>query len=59
MLTLLEVDKRTPSEALELSYERSDGERAFIPDNLYVIGTMISLTAPLHWSIWHYVAVLP
>ena len=40
MLTLLEVDKRTPSEALELSYKRADGERVFIPDNLYVIGTM-------------------
>ena len=40
MLTLLEVDKRTPNEALELSYKRSDGERVFIPDNLYVIGTM-------------------
>jgi 5-methylcytosine-specific restriction protein B len=40
MLTLLEVDKRTPNEALELSYKRSDGERVSIPDNLYVIGTM-------------------
>jgi 5-methylcytosine-specific restriction protein B len=40
MLTLLEVDKRTPNEALELSYKRSDGERVFIPDNFYVIGTM-------------------
>ena len=40
MLTLLEVDKRTPNEALELSYKRSDGERVFISDNLYVIGTM-------------------
>ena len=40
MLTLLEVDKRTPAEALELSYRRSSGERIFIPDNLYVIGTM-------------------
>lgn len=40
MLTLLEVDKRTPNEALELSYKRSDGERVFIPDNLYVVGTM-------------------
>lgn len=40
MLTLLEVDKRTPNEALELSYKRSDGERVFIPGNLYVIGTM-------------------
>jgi 5-methylcytosine-specific restriction protein B len=40
MLTLLEADKRTPSEALELCYRRVDGERVFIPDNLYVIGTM-------------------
>lgn len=40
MLTLLEADKRTPSEALELCYRRTDGERVFIPDNLYVIGTM-------------------
>ncbi|MGL5740727.1 MAG: McrB family protein, partial [Plesiomonas shigelloides] len=40
MLTLLEADKRTPSEALELSYRRSDGERIHIPANLFVIGTM-------------------
>ena len=40
MLTLLEVDKRTPNEAVELCYKRYDGERVFIPDNLYVIGTM-------------------
>ena len=40
MLTLLEADKRTPEEALELCYRKEDGERVFIPDNLYVIGTM-------------------
>ena len=40
MLTLLETDKRTPDEALELSYKKFDGERVFIPDNLYVVGTM-------------------
>jgi len=40
MLTLLEVDKRTPNEALELCYRRFEGERIYIPDNLYVIGTM-------------------
>ncbi|OPL18835.1 MAG: AAA family ATPase [Candidatus Aegiribacteria sp. MLS_C] len=40
MLTLLEVDKRTPDEALELCYPRNQDERIFIPDNLYVIGTM-------------------
>lgn len=42
MLTLLEADKRTPDEALELCYkdELKPGEKVFIPDNLYVIGTM-------------------
>jgi len=40
MLTLLEVDKRTPSESLELCYRRKEGERVSIPGNLYVIGTM-------------------
>lgn len=40
MLTLLEADKRTPSEALEISYRRTEGERIHIPANLYVIGTM-------------------
>jgi len=40
MLTLLEADKRTPTEALELSYRRNESERVFVPDNLYVIGTM-------------------
>ena len=40
MLTLLEADKRTPNEAMELSYKRPDSKRIFIPDNLYVIGTM-------------------
>ncbi|MBS1370656.1 MAG: AAA domain-containing protein [Lentisphaeria bacterium] len=40
MLTLLESDKRTPDEALELTYRRYDGERVYIPSNLYVIGTM-------------------
>ena len=39
MLTLLEASKRKPSEALELSYRRP-GERVFVPENLYVIGTM-------------------
>ena len=40
MLTLLESDKRTPDEALELTYRKHDGERVHIPENLYVIGTM-------------------
>ena len=40
MLTLLEADKRTPDEAIALSYRRHSGERVHIPPNLYVIGTM-------------------
>ena len=42
LLTLLEVGKRTPSEALELSYPDADGNRTaiHIPENLHVIGTM-------------------
>lgn len=40
MLTLLEADKRTPDEALELCYRQFDDERIHIPGNLYVIGTM-------------------
>jgi 5-methylcytosine-specific restriction protein B len=40
MLTLLEDSKRRPSEAMELAYRRSVGERIHIPSNLYVIGTM-------------------
>jgi 5-methylcytosine-specific restriction protein B len=40
MLTLMEADKRTPDEALELCYRRTRGERVFIPGNLYIIGTM-------------------
>ena len=40
LLTLLEADKRTRESALALSYPRPGGERVFIPENLYVIGTM-------------------
>ena len=40
MLTLLETDKRALEHALELSYKKTDSERIFIPENLYVIGTM-------------------
>ena len=42
LLTLLEAGKRTPSEALELCYPDTDGQRkpVYIPENLYVIGTM-------------------
>ena len=40
MLTLLEADKRTPEEALGLSYPRTPSERVHIPPNLHIIGTM-------------------
>ena len=40
LLTLLEYDKRLEEEAMELAYQNHTGERVFIPDNLYVIGTM-------------------
>ena len=40
LLTLLEADKRNADEALVLCYPKEDGERFFIPENLYVIGTM-------------------
>ena len=40
MLTLLETDKRTQEHALALGYPRNAEERVFLPDNLYIIGTM-------------------
>ena len=41
LLTLLETDKRTPEEAIELPYADERGDRAvYLPDNLHVIGTM-------------------
>jgi len=40
MLTLMEADKRTPDESLELSYRKYPGERVSVPGNVYIIGTM-------------------
>lgn len=40
MLTLLERSKRNESDALEVSYMFDDEEAIWLPDNLYVIGTM-------------------
>lgn len=40
MLTLLESSKRSRAEAIELAYSRSRGEKVYVPENLYVIGTM-------------------
>ena len=42
LLTLLEAGKRTPRDAIELTYPDPDGQRrpVHIPENLYTIGTM-------------------
>lgn len=42
MLTLLENTKRRPNEAIQLAYRdpNKPDERVYIPDNLFVIGTM-------------------
>lgn len=40
MLTLIEDTKRAPDEAIELAARRFPGERIFVPDNLFLIGTM-------------------
>lgn len=40
LLTLLESEKRTPDEALELSYRKPNEPPFYLPENLYIIGTM-------------------
>ncbi|MDO7849152.1 AAA family ATPase [Hymenobacter sp. M29] len=40
LLLLLEADKRGPTHALRLPYAPPDAPRFFVPDNLYVIGTL-------------------
>ena len=40
MLTLLEADKRKPEYALTLSYMQEKDEPVYVPENMYVIGTM-------------------
>ncbi len=40
MLTLLEADKRSPANAMGLTYRKTEHERIYVPENLYVIGTM-------------------
>lgn len=52
LLTLLEADKRTPSEALELCYPDEDEKRrpVHIPANLHVVGTMNIADRLWRWS---------
>ena len=40
LITLLEADKRTKEEAVELAYSEEGAKPVYVPDNLYVIGTM-------------------
>jgi 5-methylcytosine-specific restriction protein B len=40
MLTLIEKSMRNEESALSLSYPRYDGEQFYLPDNLYLLGTM-------------------
>ena len=41
LITLLEADKRKPEEAIELAYrDERYANGVYVPDNLYVIGTM-------------------
>jgi len=40
LLTLLEADKRNPTEGLTPTYRKPDEDAIYIPENLYVIGTM-------------------
>ncbi len=40
ILTLVEANKRSEDNALRLTYPRSRDELVFVPENLYVIGTM-------------------
>ena len=40
MLTLVEADKRNSSSSLELTYRKPSEKGVYIPDNLYLIGTM-------------------
>jgi 5-methylcytosine-specific restriction protein B len=39
ILTLMESSKRTPEEAIRLAYPRG-AERVYVPENLFIIGTM-------------------
>jgi 5-methylcytosine-specific restriction protein B len=40
LLTLIEADKRNPEDALELSHHRQGAPAVYVPDNLFIIGTM-------------------
>ena len=54
LLLLLEPDKRGPAHALRLPYAPPDAPRFFVPENLYVIGTLNQADrslAPLDYAL--------
>ncbi len=40
LMMLIEQDKRTPNYAISLTYSKSESYKFFVPENLYIIGTM-------------------
>ncbi|WP_162910807.1 AAA family ATPase [Hymenobacter oligotrophus] len=62
LLVLLEADKRGPRHAVRLPYSPADAPRFFVPDNLYVIGTMNTADrslAPLDYALRRRFAFVP
>jgi 5-methylcytosine-specific restriction protein B len=54
LLLLLEADKRGPAHAVRLPYSPPEASRFFVPENLYVIGTMNTADrslAPLDYAL--------
>ncbi|MGI4833814.1 MAG: McrB family protein [Janthinobacterium lividum] len=62
LLLLLEPDKRGPAHALRLPYAPPETARFFVPDNLYVIGTLNLADrslAPLDYALRRRFAFVP
>ncbi|RAK64729.1 hypothetical protein DLM85_18585 [Hymenobacter edaphi] len=62
LLVLLEPDKRGPQHALRLPYAPAAAPRFFVPDNLYLIGTMNTADrslAPLDYALRRRFAFVP
>lgn len=54
LLVLLEADKRGPQHAVRLPYAPAEATRFFVPDNLYLVGTMNTADrslAPLDYAL--------
>lgn len=40
LMMLIEFDKRSPRYALRLTYDEADAQRFYVPENVFIIGTM-------------------